>query len=225
MQRTPALKSLKIQLFGNTLPGIISISTSHSLGPTPDFGVISFRRRPTPVTTRIKQCHTHCHKGVWGSPAVPPKCHGDPPNPSCCCRRGWGAEPPRVSVPGPVQMAEPGSSCPHGGDGANVTPATWHGALALSPSLSPAVGAPLSKRHRPGGAQAAPPELRGCREDGEHQHRWGPTRVTGTGGSPGWRGGTQHPPFTSALPRPRRRLKCPPGPPAPVTGSAYSCRL
>lgn len=165
------------------------------------------------------------NRGVWGPAAVPPHCHGDPPNPSCCCRRGWGAEPPRVSVPGPVQMAEPGSSCPHGGDGANVTPATWHRALALSLScLLPWV--PPFRAAPPGGAAGSTPRAAGVPRGRRNTSTGGvPAWVTGMGGSPAWRGGTQHPPFTLALPRPRRRLKCPPGPPAPVTGSAYSCRL
>lgn len=164
-------------------------------------------------------------EGFGGHQQCPPTATGTPPIPAAAAAGAGGLSPPRVSVPRPVQMAEPGSSCPHGGDGANVTPATWHRALALSLScLLPWV--PPFRAAPPGGAAGSTPRAAEVpRGRGNTSTGGVPAWVTGMGGSPAWRGGTQHPPFTLALPRPRRRLKCPPGPPAPVTGSAYSCRL
>ncbi|XP_050841891.1 basic salivary proline-rich protein 2-like [Serinus canaria] len=122
-----------------------------------------------------------------------------------------GMEPP---------MAEPGSSCPHGRDGANVTPATWHRTLALSLSPSPAAGPPLSER-----VQAAPPELRRCREDGgapEGSPRG--DRARGVTGVAGGGHSTHHLPWR--FHGPAGGSNVPPGLPlrlpAPFTAAVYS---
>lgn len=169
----------------------------------------------TPRASFAQEGHTggtpHCHRGVTSSsPLLPKLAMGTSPHPSCCCRDWGGSAPPGVSVAGPVQMAEPGSSCPHGGDGANVTPATWHRGLALA--LAPPM-APPAKQQLPGGPRAGstPRAPGGAKRMGDPSISGVLMRVTGMEGHRRGEGGhTQHPPFTLALPRPRRRLKCPP---------------
>lgn len=144
----------------------------------------------TPPSAQSIPCSVGSHtatplaqRGLGVTSSVPTTATGTPPIPAAAAAGAGGLSPPRVSVPGPVQMAEPGSSCPHGGDGANVTPATWHRELALScPCLLP-WDPPLSKRHLPGGGLRQHPQS--CREHGGHRHRWVGDRdggVTGVAG-------------------------------------------
>ncbi|XP_059345996.1 basic salivary proline-rich protein 4-like [Ammospiza nelsoni] len=161
------------------------------------------------------------------SPGLPGGSHVPPPPPGRPERRSAVTptpRDPRGGGPRPPPAPEPGSSCPHGRAGANVTPATWHRALALSPSPSPspspAEGPPLCGQR---------PQSRGAAQSsGEQQHRGGPRAGTGTRGSPGgdaaptvYLGASPAPPAAQMSPRASRsgyrlRLQLPFIAPLPV---------
>lgn len=120
-----------------------------------------------------------------------------------------------------VRVAEAGSSCPCGADGANVTAATWHH------TPPPAPPQPANNTPRGGGLRAFRASKgvpRGCH----------PPTISGTSrkGGGGGVGDTTTTIYLSVLPgrvSPSAQLSVPPpllfAPPrdrAPVTGSAYS---
>lgn len=124
---------------------------------------------------------------------MPPHCHGDPPNPSCCCRRGWGAEPP------------PGFRSGAGSDGrarkqlsprrgrSKCHPGHLAPRAGLVPVLSPAVGPPFPSGTSRGGRGQHPQSGGGAKRTGEHQHRWGPRMGDRDGGVTGVAGGDTAP--------------------------------
>lgn len=173
-----------------------------------------------------------CSDGVGGRPLLTPQ-------PSCCCHAAmratnWGEgggkggvtpigfRPANALLAGRwVRVAEAGSSCPCGADGANVTAATWHH------TPPPAPPQPANNTPRGGGLRAFRASKgvpRGC-----HPPTISGTSRKGEGG--GWV--TPPPPFTSrcfpavcphrlSCPSPPLSSSPPPRDRAPVTGSAYS---
>lgn len=164
--------------------------------------------------------------GLGVTSSAPPAAMGrDPPNPSCCRRRGWGAEPPpgfpfgarfrwqsqEAAVPtaGTEQMSPrpPGTArwpCPR-------------------PSVLPWV--PPFPSGTSGGAAAAPPELRRYRRDGAAPAARGGDSDGGVTVVPG-EGGTQHPPLPRRFLGPAGGSNVPPGLPlrlpAPLSAAVYS---